>query len=663
MNTPKPAITVAIPTLGRDGVLVDTITQVLNQDFDSFEVVIVDQSARHDAKTQRFLEDRSDPRLRYFLVAPPSLPAARNFAIAQARADIVLFLDDDVILEPGFIRYHYEAFQQDAKIVAVGGRVINKTNTQELTKEPLLFDHLARGRNTFNCDVSQYSESFPGGNMSIKKTAIQKIGGFDTRYLGSAEREESDTAHRLLRAGGKIYFEARASILHLAAPVGGSRIFVPYFDSLRFYQNDLLFTLKVVRPWDLPLSLAMHYRDAIHGQTPGATLRRTKLFARGLSSALARRWQPRQTVAKPVTPSYSIAIDARPLAGPHNGYTTYLTSIIEPLLEAGWQITLLSNRPLDDAHSYAKRCHVEVFGPRGGFRWEQTALPAYLREHRFDLYFAGANRGVPRRSANTRTILGLLDVIPFKFARYYLLKPPFHFARHELFAQASSIYRADALVTISEHSARDIRRFTGRRATPLLINLPGIGTLPHEKPLKQFVYVGGVDPRKRIGSLIRAFTKVSRNHPDYQLVLIGRGYEVFNGLIQELGIGERVVLTGFLSDADKIKTLQQSRALVYPSLYEGYGLAIAEGLQVGVPVIAGRGGSQAEIGGEAVRYIDPDDPDDIAKAMTELTDETVAKRWREAGRKQLARLTDSAVAASITNYFANQAEIARKDSA
>jgi GT2 family glycosyltransferase len=301
MNTPKPAITVAIPTLGRDAVLVDTIKQVLQQDFESFEVVVVDQTAHHDPKAQQFLGSCSDPRFHYFLVAPPSLPAARNFALNQAKSDIVLFLDDDVILEPGFIRYHYEAFRQDPAIVAVGGRVINKTNTQELTKQPLLFDRLARGRNTFNCDVSQYGQSFPGGNMSIKKTAIQAIGGFDTRYVGSAEREESDTAYRLMKAGGKIYFEAKASILHLAAPAGGSRIFVPYFDSQRFYQNDLLFALKVVRPWDLPLSLAKRYRDAVRGQAPGTVLRRSGLFGAGLAAAVWHRWLPARIVAREVT--------------------------------------------------------------------------------------------------------------------------------------------------------------------------------------------------------------------------------------------------------------------------------------------------------------------------------------------------------------------------
>src|SRR5690348_12211162 len=104
MKTNQPKISVVIPTYGRDQVLVDTIGDVLKQKFDSFELLIVDQSVKHDKTTTTFLNQLQDDRVRYFLVSPPSLPAARNFAIAHAKSDIVLFIDDDVILKENFIK-------------------------------------------------------------------------------------------------------------------------------------------------------------------------------------------------------------------------------------------------------------------------------------------------------------------------------------------------------------------------------------------------------------------------------------------------------------------------------------------------------------------------------------------------------------------------------
>ncbi|HUC86986.1 MAG TPA: glycosyltransferase family 1 protein, partial [Candidatus Saccharimonadales bacterium] len=303
--------------------------------------------------------------------------------------------------------------------------------------------------------------------------------------------------------------------------------------------------------------------------------------------------------------TYHLAVDARPLAGTPSGFTTYLESIIVPLLKAKWEVTLLTNRTLRTDYGFVRDCRQEVFGPTAAWRWEQVALLAKLRRSRADVYFAPTNRAIPLRSvAPTRTVLALLDVIPLKFPRYYLSASRFHFVRRELAAELSSVARADALITISASSAADIERYFRRQATPLLIRLP---ERPVESARKQdqFVYIGGVDPRKRIDNLIRAFARFAADHRDFKLVLIGRGYERFLPLCSELGITAQVELTGFVDDHDKMRLIAQSRALVYPSLYEGYGLAIAESLQAGTAVIAGRGGAQAEIGGDAALYITP----------------------------------------------------------
>jgi len=664
-ETPK--ISVVIPTYGRDKVLLDTVRDVLKQDFD-FELLVVDQTPKHDAETQHFLDELTDPRVRYFLVGPPSLPAARNFALAKAKSNIVLYIDDDVILEPDFIKYHYMAFQRDSQIVAVAGRVINQTNTQRETKTPLSFDRYGMGSSTFNCTVSQYGSSFPGGNVSVRRAATVAAGGFDPSHQGSAVREESDAAWRLTRAGGKIYYEARASLLHLAAPSGGSRIPVYHFDSLDFYQNDLLFMLKTVKPWDWPIALVKRYRDAVfdpQGTTLAAKLRRSWLFVAGLWMAGRYRIAPLRIVQRPLAGGdrpYRIAIDGRPFAGSPNGYTTYLSSIIEPLATAGWEITLLTSQPLRPAFDAVSRCQVvNIGGNYGSWRWEQSAVPKILRTYGFDLYFAGSNRAMPwGRSHQTRHILGLLDVIPFRFPRLYILRKPWHFLRHDLAAELLSIWRADAIITISQQSAHDIKRYFRRPAKPFLIKLDT------EEPVvaagdkqRQFVYVGGVDPRKRIDNLLRAFARFRIDHPDYRLILIGRGYEMFDDLIRQLGIEKDVELIGVLDDADKVEAIATSQALVYPSLYEGYGLAIAEAILADTAVIAGVGGAQREVGGNAALYIDPEASADIAAAMARVIEPATQTKLQQARRQQRRVLTSPHISDDIVDYFRHQAEKAR----
>jgi glycosyltransferase involved in cell wall biosynthesis len=91
-------------------------------------------------------------------------------------------------------------------------------------------------------------------------------------------------------------------------------------------------------------------------------------------------------------------------------------------------------------------------------------------------------------------------------------------------------------------------------------------------------------------------------------------------------------------------------------------MAIAEGFQAGIPVIAGFGGSQAEVGGRGARLINPSSAEDIATAMTEMLDPATRAEWVEQGQEQLKRLTDPAIETMLIDYFAEQGRLARQRS-
>ncbi len=368
-------------------------------------------------------------------------------------------------------------------------------------------------------------------------------------------------------------------------------------------------------------------------------------------------------------PPLRIAIDARPLTRPPCGMTIQLTSTIELLRRAGFQITLISNHPLIPNYEEAAGLPTRVFGSVGEFRWEVDDLPKFLGAEDFDLYFTNGNRGIPfRKNPKTRYILGLLDIIPYKFPRQYYLGDRAYrlrtgVTRKELVSQIISVFRADAILTISTQSAKDIASFFHRRnVTSCLIRLKDV-TLSAPLPLKdQFAYLGGTDHRKKVGVLLHAFARFVADHPHFRLFLVGsdRHYQQYIPLIESLGLADRVVLTGYVDHHAKFTVLGESLAMVYPSLYEGYGLAIAEGFQAGIPVIAGRGGAQAEIGGDAVRHIDPTSAEQIDAAMREMLDPATRDAWIAKGRDQLKVLTDPAIEAGLVDYFLEQGRIARR---
>jgi GT2 family glycosyltransferase len=237
---------VIIATYGRDSCLVTTIRSVLLQDYPDFELLVVDQSSDHAPEVEIFLRNLDDPRYSYHLITPPSLPAARNFGMARASGEIVIYIDDDVLLDRDFIHTHVKAYERTERIAAIGGRV--------RTPDPAISTHLralsADGSwsGGFNFPGEGELETVVGCNMSFRRSALEEIGGFDPSYEGNALREESDVCFRLRRQGYQIRYEPRAGLDHLLAPDGGCRE-KELGGSHFFYQNETLFYIKNLGLW------------------------------------------------------------------------------------------------------------------------------------------------------------------------------------------------------------------------------------------------------------------------------------------------------------------------------------------------------------------------------------------------------------------------------
>jgi GT2 family glycosyltransferase len=231
---------VIIATYGRDAVLVETIRSVFLQDCPDFELLVIDQTATHTPEVESFLKSVDDARYSYYLISPPSLPAARNFGFASSSGEVVVFIDDDVLLEPDFIRAHLDVYDQGSEVAAVGGRV--RTSGEETSPHLYRLEHDGSWTGGFDFSGAGDLETVRGCNMSFRRSALEKIGGFDVSYEGNALREESDVCFRLRHLGYKIRFEPRAALDHLVAPRGGCRDIL--WTSPLYYQNEALFCVK-----------------------------------------------------------------------------------------------------------------------------------------------------------------------------------------------------------------------------------------------------------------------------------------------------------------------------------------------------------------------------------------------------------------------------------
>lgn len=114
---------VAIPTYNREEILVKTLGSVLEMDPPPDEILIVDQTLEHEKNTEQFLESAQQKgRVRLIRQQPPSLTAARNRAVMEAKSDILIFIDDDVELPKDFVLTHLRNYGDD-RVQAVAGKV------------------------------------------------------------------------------------------------------------------------------------------------------------------------------------------------------------------------------------------------------------------------------------------------------------------------------------------------------------------------------------------------------------------------------------------------------------------------------------------------------------------------------------------------------------
>jgi len=279
--------------------------------------------------------------------------------------------------------------------------------------------------------------------------------------------------------------------------------------------------------------------------------------------------------------------------------------------------------------------------------WWTIGLPRYIKRRSLDL-FHGTNFDIPlwKRCPAILTIHDLSD----------FLYPETHEARGVRRARRRLPFMARTATQIVTHS-ESVRREVIEHlqvsrekviaipaaARSVFRPLPPDQTIETRKRLgvedEFLLFVGTIEPRKNLIVLLNAYRELLRAtelHP--QLVIAGKKGWLTDSLfssLRELGIEERVLFTGYLSDNDLCALYSSCRVFIYPSKYEGFGLPPLEAMACGAPVIASSIPSIREVTGETARLVAPAGSDDLAHAIvTLLRDENERQRLSVAGLKR-----------------------------
>ena len=217
-------LSVVIPTYRRGLVLLESIQRVLALEPRPSEIVVVDQTPDHSPEIEQKLGAlAAEDRIRWIRTRSPSIPRAMNAGLLEATSEIVLFLDDDITPDKELIAAHVQAHQELNRTVVAGQVLQPGEEPLRSASEPFQFSSAA----------SQWISGIMAGNFSIRRELAVGVGGFDENFVRVAYRFETEFAARLEAAGARIWYEPKASIRHLRAPMGGTRSYGDHRRTLR----------------------------------------------------------------------------------------------------------------------------------------------------------------------------------------------------------------------------------------------------------------------------------------------------------------------------------------------------------------------------------------------------------------------------------------------
>lgn len=205
---------------------------------------------------------------------------------------------------------------------------------------------------------------------------------------------------------------------------------------------------------------------------------------------------------------------------------------------------------------------------------------------------------------------------------------------HKLFLR-KTLEKADKIIAISNNTKNDLMHYFHLDEKDIQVihlgvderfrqmNLDEINNFKAKNNLHYpfILYVGGLEPRKNVPALIKAFYKIKKTGISHKLILTGKkswNYKNVINCIQRLNLQDEVVFLDYVSDLDLPALYNAADLFVYPSIYEGFGIPPLEAMACGTPVVTSNISSLPEVVGEAGIMVNPWDIDDIAKALKQV---------------------------------------------
>lgn len=283
---------------------------------------------------------------------------------------------------------------------------------------------------------------------------------------------------------------------------------------------------------------------------------------------------------------------------------------------------------------------------KGRWLWSTLFLPIHLWMFKLagknvNVFFSPAHY-IPR-FCPFKTVVTIHDLSYVYFPDEFLKKDLYQLKNWTYYALTNSSH----VIAVSKTTKKDIIKeysVPDEKISVIYNGYENIESLTtSHQPLTTnhpyFLYVGTIQPRKNLSTLIGAFSQFHTKHPSFKLIIAGKKGWLYENIFQQvsqLQMTKSIIFPGYVDNDEKVKLYQGATAYILPSLYEGFGIPILEAMSYKCPVIASFSSSLPEIGGEACLYFDPNSVNDLLNKMeTLISDKTLVKNLIEKGTKRI----------------------------
>jgi glycosyltransferase involved in cell wall biosynthesis len=350
----------------------------------------------------------------------------------------------------------------------------------------------------------------------------------------------------------------------------------------------------------------------------------------------------------------NLGIDASALCASLTGIGWSVVECLNRMLnlDATLVCRLYTSRPLVTEFR-SDRVQVRMtrpWGPIPGTFWRQLIVPRLARRDGLDCYWGPSHLLPVNLHRSVKTVLTVNDLValyyPESMTRYNA------FVHQRLFRK--SVARADAIIAISDRTKQDLVAELGVEPDRITVIHLGVEESFHPLPAETvrprlaglgvsgdyLLSVGTLEPRKNYPLLIRALARITGKPA--LVIAGGRGWKYREVLreIERQRLQSQVRLLGYLPRDDLVTLYNGARMLVLPSIYEGFGLPLLQGMACGTPVLASNTSSLPEIGGDAAAYFVSQSEDSLVAELTRLlNDPAELDAMRRRGCERARRFT------------------------